>query len=158
MLGEQRDVVAPLAQRRDVQRHHAQAVEQVLAEAALAHGGVEVAVGGRDDAHVDVLGFARPDRRHLAALEHAQQLGLEVDRHVADLVEEERAAVRLAEAPGARRHRAGEGAALVAEELALEQLARDRGGVDGDEGRAPRACSPRGSRAPPAPCRCRSRR
>ena len=43
--------------------------------------------------------------------------------------------VRLAEAPGARGHRAGEGAALVAEELALEQLARDRGGVDGDEGR-----------------------
>ncbi len=31
--------------------------------------------------------------------------------------------------------RAGEGAALVAEELGLEQVARDGGGVDGDEGR-----------------------
>ena len=43
------------------------------------------------------------DRRHLAALQHAQQLRLELERHVADLVEEERAAARPREA--ARRAR-----------------------------------------------------
>jgi hypothetical protein len=40
---------------------------------------------------------------------------------------------RLAEAARARRHRARERAALVSEQLALEQLARDRGGVHRDE-------------------------
>jgi len=36
--------------------------------------------------------------------------------------------------PAAAVERAGEGAALVAEQLALDQLARDGGHVDGDEG------------------------
>src|SRR5262249_1975497 len=52
---------------------------------------------------------------------------------LADLVEEERAAVRELEAPRLARHRAGERAALVAEELALDQLLRDRGAVHLDE-------------------------
>ena len=42
-----------------------------------------------------------PDARELAVLEHAQQLGLHGRRHVADLVEEERAAVGLLEAAAA---------------------------------------------------------
>ena len=48
----------------------------------------------------------------------------------------------LAKRPGARVDRAGEGAALVAEELALEQLARDRRAVHRDERAARRARSP----------------
>ena len=40
---------------------------------------------------------------------------------------------RPRESAGAVGHRAGEGAAHVAEQLALEQLAGDRGAVDGDE-------------------------
>jgi hypothetical protein len=50
--------------------------------------------------------------------QHAQQPRLQVERHVADLVEEQRAAVGLLEAPAAHGLRAGEGAALVAEEFA----------------------------------------
>ena len=134
MLGEHGDVLGTLAQRRDLDRHHAQPVEQVLAEAAVAHVLVEVAVRRRDDAHVDLLGALAADRRDLVALQHAQQLGLQVERHVADLVEEERAARRLAEASRARIDGAGEGALLVAEEFALEQLARDRRRVHRDEG------------------------
>jgi len=89
---------------------------------------------GRHDADVHPLGAARAHRRHLAALQRAQQLGLQLGGHVADLVEEERAARGLAEAPQPRLDGTGEGAALVAEQLALEQLARDRRRVDGHEG------------------------
>jgi hypothetical protein len=46
----------------------------------------------------------------------------------------ERAAGRLLEAADAAVQRAGEGAALMPEELALDQLARDGGHVDRDEG------------------------
>src|SRR5262249_60569137 len=51
-----------------------------------------------------------------------------------DLVEQDRAAVRGLEAPLAPRVGAGEGALLVAEELALDELAVDRRAVHRDEG------------------------
>ena len=54
-------------------------------------------------------------------------------RELADLVEQERAAVGLAEQAGARAHRAGEGAARVAEELRLGELRRERGAVEAHE-------------------------
>ena len=50
--GQERDVLRPLAQRRHVDRENGQAVVEVAAEAALAHGLRQVAVAGRDDAHV----------------------------------------------------------------------------------------------------------
>ena len=56
-----------------------------------------------------------------------------LERDLADLVEEERAAVGELEAADAVLDRTGERAAHVAEELALEQLARDRAAVDAHE-------------------------
>src|SRR6185295_6184490 len=53
-----------------------------------------------------------------------QQLGLEVEREIAHLVEEERPAVRLLEDAGARRDRARERSARVAEELGRAGPAR----------------------------------
>ena len=63
-------------------------------------------------------------------------------RHVAHLVEEQRAAAGLLEAPRPGGHRAGEGALHVAEQLGLEQGLGERAAVDGHEraarpGRAP---------------------
>ena len=53
--------------------------------------------------------------------------------HLADLVQEERPAVGLLEAAGARALGSGEGTGLVAEELALDQAFGDRAAVDGYE-------------------------
>src|SRR2546428_349253 len=69
----------------------------------------------------------------LVLLEDAQELRLERGRHVADLVQEDRAAVGLREEPGCVADRAGEGAAHVPEELALEQRLGERAAVDGHE-------------------------
>jgi hypothetical protein len=63
----------------------------------------------------------------------AEQLHLDLFGDLADLVEEQRAAVGQLEPAGSRRHGAGEGPALVAEELAFDQTGRDRGAVDLDE-------------------------
>ena len=54
-------------------------------------------------------------------------------RHVADLVEEQRAAVGQLDEADLAALRGRVGALLVAEQLALDQLARDRRAVDGDE-------------------------
>src|SRR5690606_36828610 len=87
----------------------------------------------RDDPHVDLAHVAAADAEHLAFLQHAQELGLELGTDLADLVEEERAAVGALEAAGAARHRTGERAALVTEELAIEQALGEHLAVDGDE-------------------------
>ena len=64
-----RDVLGALAQGRHRDRKDVQAIEQVLAEAAVGHVGDQVAVGRRDDAHVDLdgLAFRRPGRPRLPA-------------------------------------------------------------------------------------------
>ena len=138
---ERDDVLLAGTQRRDPDREHAEAIVEILAEPPLAHVGGEVAVGRRDDAHVDGARRVVADAFVLPLLEYAEQLGLEVEREVADLVEEDRALLGEPEASGAIAHRPGERAADVAEELALEHLARDGAAVDLDE-RAPRAPAP----------------
>src|SRR3546814_11166754 len=59
---------------------------------------------------------------------------LRLHRHVADLVEEQRAAGRLLETPRSTGLRAGKGAAFMAEQLGFDQFARNPGHVDRNEG------------------------
>src|SRR2546421_55190 len=61
MLDQGRDVLAPLAQRRDTDLD-TQAEEQVLAEAALQALLAEVPISRGQDAHVDLHFLARADR------------------------------------------------------------------------------------------------
>ena len=103
-------------------------------------------------------GRVAADPEHLPLLEHAQQLDLDRERHLADLVEQHRAAVGGLEQPGLGLRRAGERAALVAEQLALEQRLRERRAVEPQERLAARAATARGSGARTPPCRRRSRR
>src|SRR5690606_18483663 len=65
--------------------------------------------------------------------QHAEQLALQVERNLADLVEEDRAAVGELEAADAVTVGAGERALHVPEELALEELVRNRRAVDLDQ-------------------------
>ena len=66
-------------------------------------------------------------------LEHAQDLGLRVGAHVADFVEEQRAAVRLLEAADALFVGAGERALLVPEQFRFEKVLLQRRAVHLDE-------------------------
>src|SRR5262249_21385894 len=128
------NVLLAVAERRQLQREDAQAVVEVLAKRLLAHGPEQVAVAGRQDTHVhlDRGGAADPVDRPL--LQHAEQFRLGVSGQLADLVEEEGAAVRQLEAANAAGDGPGEGALLVAEQLTLDQPGRQGGTVDRDEG------------------------
>ncbi len=94
----------------------------------------EVLVGRREHANVDVNDVLAADARDVPGLHGAQHLGLRHELHVADLVEEERSPVGLLEETAALEHRAGERALLVAEQLALDELPRDRRAVHLHEG------------------------
>src|SRR5262245_65153129 len=73
------------------------------------------------------------DALEFALLQHPQQRDLHVGRQLADLVQEQRPARRELEAPEAALRGAGEGAALVPEQLRGDEGGRDRGAVDTDE-------------------------
>ena len=65
-------------------------------------------------------------RAEFALLQHAQESGLQIDRHLRDLVEEKRAFRRRVKHAGKILARAGERALLIAEELALDHVLRER--------------------------------
>ena len=69
---------------------------------------------------------------HHALLQHAQDLGLRGEAEVADLVQEERAAVGLLKLPHARIHARGD-AFFDAEQLAFQQRLRQRRAVQRHE-------------------------
>ena len=153
VLDQEGQVGEALAQRRELHLHDGQAVIEVGAEALGLHLGAQAAVGGGDDADVELLVLRRADRLGVAPLERAQDLRLHVDGQLADFVEEDGAAGGRLEGALTRRNGAGESAALVAEKLALEQLAGNRAAVDDDE-RAVAAIAFAVNRSPRSlPCR-----
>ena len=82
-----------LGQRRDFHDDLGEAIIKVLAEAAVGDHRLEILVGGADDARVDRDRLAPADALDHPLLEEAQQLDLERQRDVADLVEEQGAAL-----------------------------------------------------------------
>src|SRR5690606_32834884 len=131
--GEQRHVAPPLAQGRNVDGKDVEPVVEILAKCPVAHRLAQVAIGRGNDADIHLLRPGGADRLELSFLEDAKQLGLELQRQLADLVEEDRSAVGEGKAPLALLGGAGEGALLVAEELALDESARHGGTIDLDE-------------------------
>ncbi len=130
---EERDVLGPVAQRREADREDAEAVVEVGPEAPLAHLALDVAVRGGDDPHVGPLRPRRAEPLELAALEDPQELRLDLEGELGDLVEEDRAPVGDLEPAERALQRAGEGPALVAEQLALDERGGQGGAVDRDD-------------------------
>ena len=124
---------AALAQRRHGDRQHVEAVIQVFAEAALADQRLQVLVRGGDDAHVHLHRVAGADALERHLLEHAQQLDLHLRRHVADLVQEQRAAVGRLEPADLVADGVGESPLDVAEQFTFQQAGRQVGAMDLDE-------------------------
>ena len=79
-------------------------------------------------------GFFRTNRIDLARLQGAQQFDLRVEGQLANLVEEQGAAVGLLELAGPLVDRAGKRAPLVAEQNTFHQVFRDGTAVHRDEG------------------------
>src|SRR5690606_31087979 len=125
-LGNQHDVVATFAQRRQLQLDHVEAVVEVLAEQALVRQCLEVPVGGGHQPHIDLLRLDRADAADLAFLQYPQQPGLGLQGQLADLVEEQGTAVGGFYQAGTAGDRAGKGALLVPEQLGFDEGFRNR--------------------------------
>jgi len=117
----------------ELQVHDVEPEQQVFAEAAPFDRLGEITVRGGDDADIHRHGLGAADAVDEAFLDGAEELGLQPHVHLADFVEQERAARGFLELADTAGDGAGEGALLVAEQLALEQRLGDGGAVDRDE-------------------------
>src|SRR3954468_3286074 len=76
MLGEDKGIVAPLPQRGKVEEDHGQTEVQVAPEAAVLHLPLEVAIGCRQNAHVDLAVTDPADSSHHSLFNCSKQLPL----------------------------------------------------------------------------------
>src|SRR5262249_32910437 len=110
-------------------------VKQVLPELAFFDRLLQVHVGRGDQAELGLNRLGPADAFDLPFLDGSQELRLEVEAQVADFVKKQRSVGGELEFPELLAVRAGERAALVAEEGALGQFPWDGGQVDRDERR-----------------------
>ena len=127
------DVFLTVAEPRHLDAHNIEPMIEVFAEGAFAHGILEILVRRRHDPDVDADRRLTADAKELALGQYAQKASLQRRCHVADLVEEQGAAIGLFEAADAALRGARERAFLVAEEFRLEQLRSERRGIERHE-------------------------
>ena len=112
----------PMPKRGHVQHERRKTVQQVVAKPLVAQRVQHVVACGCDDTHVDGDGVTAPDSHDDARLECPQQFDLHGRRHIADLVEKERAPMRGFEDPAPTLRRTRKAAALVTEPLGLRKI------------------------------------
>src|SRR6266404_5138579 len=127
------DIRFPFAQRRKINRKSIQAVVQIFAEFAVANHLFQVLVGCSNDANIDSCCACTADRLKLTLLEHAEQLGLKLEWHVSNFIEEQSAVIRQREAADMRIDGARKGSTFVSEELAFEKAGGHRRAVHLDQ-------------------------
>ena len=105
-------------------RENVQAIVEIATEFAIQHHLFEIAVGGGDQAHVGLDQLVAAQTFKFLLLQHAQQFGLQFQRHIAYFVKEQRAFIRQFETTNALGAGTGKRAALVTEQVAFQQARR----------------------------------
>jgi hypothetical protein len=131
-VDEQAEILSALAQGWHLEPA-AEAIEELGAKPAVVDPLLEIALGCRHDAQIDAELGRAADRPQRLLLEHPQELALQRGWEVTDFVEEQRAPGRRCDQPVATAGRAGERAADVTEQLALEARFRQTCTVDRHE-------------------------
>ena len=127
--------IAAFAQRWQAHHQAIEAVVKVFTKLTARHQLLEVFVRGAHHGHVHLQLFAGTQGGDFALLQHTQQAGLQVARHVANFIKKQRAAVGLEDFSWrAFLACAGERALFVAKQLGLDQALGNRGTVHRHKG------------------------
>src|SRR5262245_41707517 len=84
---QSRNIFRAVAPRRHMDREDVQAIVQVIPEMLLLHHPSKVAVGCRDQPYIHLYRLRTTDALKFLLLQHAQELGLQLERNLADFVE-----------------------------------------------------------------------
>ena len=85
---QQGNIFFPFAQWRDVKRNHVQTVKKIFAEISFGDFFFQIFIGGGNQTHIDANGLGSADGGELLLVERAQHLGLGLQAHIANFVEE----------------------------------------------------------------------
>ena len=130
---EDGNVFGPFAQRGHVEGNYVEPVKQIFAERVAADFLLELLVGRGDHAHVHRDRLIRAKRFHALLFQHAQHFRLRFQAHVADFVEEQRAAIGFLKFSDFVFAGAGEAALAVAEHFRFDQFFGNRRAVHFDK-------------------------
>src|SRR4029079_18248966 len=89
MTRQERNVFGPLAQGRNLDRHHIETEEQVFSKFIPLHFLRQLLIRRGDETRANFFHLHATDRPHLAFFQHAQQLGLKRQRQIADLIKKQ---------------------------------------------------------------------
>lgn len=131
--GELRNLRAAITKSRETDLNDFEAEVEVFAETFILHFLFEVAIGGSNDADVDLAGTRAADALDDAVLNDAKELGLDVERKFGDFVEEEGAAISVFEEAGFVGGSSGESALGMTEQVGFGERFGNGGAVDGDD-------------------------
>ena len=127
--GKRKDVVLSLGERRHNQFNDIDAVVEIITKAAFEHLLAQIAVGSRYQPGIDLERRITADRRDLARFERPEQLGLQMERQLADFIKEECAAICCSKVPFPNLAGPCEGPLGVTEQLAFNKRLRQAGAV-----------------------------
>jgi hypothetical protein len=134
MTRERWDVIEPFPEGGYMNHTDSKALVEVGSEATLSNHRFEGFAGGDDEPDVDATRTLTAERANHTFFHDTEELGLDIEGHGANFVEEERTAMSFAKSATPIAHGAGVSTLLVTEEFGFGELARDRGGVQGDKG------------------------
>jgi hypothetical protein len=127
------NVAFALAQSRKLEPRDVQPVEKVGTKPVFGNSAFERRIGAGNDAGRQGPLFRPAKTAKLPVFDHSKELRLQLKGELGDFVEEDRPRAGYLEQAPFERSRVGEGARLVAEELALEQGLWNRGAIDRHE-------------------------
>ena len=124
------NIIHTLPEWRQSQGNNIEAIVEVFPEQALLDLALQLSVCGRNDPNIGFDRRPSSDGCVLAFLENAQQSRLSFHRHIADLIEKQRAALSLLKTAREPCLCSSERTLFVAEQLTFDELTRDSCHVD----------------------------
>ena len=131
---QQRDVFSAFPQRRNPDREHVQAVEQIAAKLAVRDHLIQIAVSRCYEANIHFACMCASQPFKFSLLQGAQQLRLNLDRNISHFIQEQGALIGQFHTPYLLANGAGESSLFISKQFAFEQTGRNGGAVQLHEG------------------------
>src|ERR1700731_2915177 len=129
MTHEERNILGTFSERRHVKGNYVQPVKQIFAKSAACDFFVQLFIRRGNYTHVYGYRGVRSDRLKPLLFQYAQHLGLRLEAHVADFVQEQRSTISLLKLADFVLGSSGKASFDMPEKLGFDQFIRNRGAV-----------------------------
>src|ERR1700733_9341965 len=133
VANQQRNVLAPLPQRRKTNGKNVHAIEKVTAKLFLGNALCQIPVGSCNQPQVHFDGPRSSQPFELMVLQHAERLGLHFQGDFADFIEEQRALISQFQAADLLTNGAGKRSFLMPKQFAFQKASGDRSAIQGNK-------------------------